>query len=164
MGFEAPNDTAYSRWNCHSGIANQCANCVDKLCKKQISINSNRIDRWVNLRCAGTHLAQYTDTWTCHLHKECRLTTHIYITPPHPPRPLTKTTPPLPNNSAATQTHVTHSPLFYRIGKAQSTHLPPHPEPNTYTFHTLHQTLSSHTHHSSLARLRQCLVLCGLSC
>ena len=35
------------------------------------------IEHWVHLRCAGTRLAQYTDTWTCHLQKESRLTTYI---------------------------------------------------------------------------------------
>ena len=37
--------------------------------RKQISIGCNMIEHWVNLRCAGIRLAQYTDTWTCHLHK-----------------------------------------------------------------------------------------------
>ena len=55
--------------------------------RKQISIWSNRIEHWVHLRCAGIHLAQYTDPWTCHQHKESRLTTHTEITPHHPPRP-----------------------------------------------------------------------------
>ena len=36
---------------------------------KQISIRCNRIEHWVHLRCAGIHQAQYTDTWTCHLHR-----------------------------------------------------------------------------------------------
>ena len=42
--------------------------------RKQISIRCNRIEHWVHLRCAGIHQAQYTDTWTCHLHREYRLT------------------------------------------------------------------------------------------
>ena len=54
--------------------------------RKQISIRCNRIEHWVHLRCAGIRLAQYTDTWTCHLHRESRLTTHTDITPPHPPQ------------------------------------------------------------------------------
>ena len=37
--------------------------------RKQISIRCNRIEHWVHLRCAGIHQAQYTDTWTCHLHR-----------------------------------------------------------------------------------------------
>ena len=42
--------------------------------RKQISIRCNRIKHWVHLRCAGIRQAQYTDTWTCHLHRESRLT------------------------------------------------------------------------------------------
>ena len=37
--------------------------------RKQISIKCNRIEHWVNRKCAGIRLTQYTDTWTCHLHK-----------------------------------------------------------------------------------------------
>ena len=55
--------------------------------RKQISIRCNRIEHWVRLRCAGIRQAQYTDTWTCHLHRESRLTTHTDITTPHPSRP-----------------------------------------------------------------------------
>ena len=50
--------------------------------RKQISIRCNRIEHWVHLRYAGIRQAQYTDTRTCHLHRESRLTTHTYITPP----------------------------------------------------------------------------------
>ena len=56
--------------------------------RKQISIRCNRIEHWVHLRCAGIRQAQYTDTWTCHLHRESRLTPHTDITPPHRTRPL----------------------------------------------------------------------------
>ena len=42
--------------------------------RKQISIRCNRIEHWVHLRCAGIRQAQYTDTWTCHLYRESRLT------------------------------------------------------------------------------------------
>ena len=42
--------------------------------RKQISIRCNRIEHWVHLRCAGVRQAQYTYTWTCHLHRESRLT------------------------------------------------------------------------------------------
>ena len=61
--------------------------------RKQISIRCNRIEHWVHLRCAGICQAQYTDTWTCHLHRESRLTPHTDITPPHRSRPLSN---PLP--------------------------------------------------------------------
>ena len=37
--------------------------------RKQISIRCNRIEHWVHIRCAGIRQAQYTDTWTCHLHR-----------------------------------------------------------------------------------------------
>ena len=36
---------------------------------KQISIRCNMMEHWVHLRCAGIRLAQYKDTWTCHLHQ-----------------------------------------------------------------------------------------------
>ena len=58
--------------------------------RKQISIRCNRIEHWVYLRCAGIRQAQYTDTWTCHLHRESRLTPHTDITPPHRSRPWSK--------------------------------------------------------------------------
>ena len=58
--------------------------------RKQISLRCNRIEHWVHLRCAGIRQAQYTDTWTCHLHRESRLAPHTDITPPHPSRPWSK--------------------------------------------------------------------------
>ena len=58
--------------------------------RKQISIRCNRIEHWVHLRCASIRQAQYTDTWTCHLHRESRFTTHTNITSPHPSRPWSK--------------------------------------------------------------------------
>ena len=42
--------------------------------RKQIATRCHRIEHWVHLRCAGIRQAQYTDTWTCHLHRESRLT------------------------------------------------------------------------------------------
>ena len=89
--------------------------------RKQISIRCNRIEHWVHLRCAGIRQAQYTDTWTCHLHRESRLTTsHRHnITPPLPdPGP----SPPLPTP------HLHH---------------PHHHNQNTDTCPTLHQHLTS---------------------
>ena len=71
--------------------------------RKQISIRCNTIEHCVHLRCAGIRQAQYTDTWTCHLHRESRLTPNTYITPPHRSRPWSKPpthsppTPPQPN-------------------------------------------------------------------
>ena len=37
--------------------------------RKQLSIKCNRIEHWVHLICAGIRQAQYTDTWTCQLHR-----------------------------------------------------------------------------------------------
>ena len=48
--------------------------------RKQISIRCNMIEHWGLLGCAGIRQAQYTDTWTCHLHRESRLTPHTDIT------------------------------------------------------------------------------------
>ena len=55
--------------------------------RKQIAIGCNLIDHWVHLRCAGIRQEQYTDTWTCHIHRESRLTTHTDIITPTPPDP-----------------------------------------------------------------------------
>ena len=47
-----------------------CDICHKLICgRKHISIRCNRIEHWVNIRCAGIRLAQYTDTWTCYQHK-----------------------------------------------------------------------------------------------
>ena len=67
--------------------------------RKQISIRCNRIEHWVHLRCAGIRQAQYTDTWTGHLHRETRLTPHTDITPPHRSRPWSK--PPYPTTTTS---------------------------------------------------------------
>ena len=65
-----------------------CDICYKQIhARKQISIRCNRIEHWVHLRYAGIRQAQYTDIWTCHLHRESRLTPHTDITPPHPSRP-----------------------------------------------------------------------------
>ena len=141
---EAPNDTAYKRWSCHSGFKLLCKLCrtsappemgarftvflacrpcgpagwlallltkagdvetnpgpttlnkkvwICDIChkqihvRKQISIRCNRIEHWVHLRCAGIRQAQYTDTWTCHLHRESRLTPHTDTCPTLPLSP-----------------------------------------------------------------------------
>ena len=66
--------------------------------RKQISIRCNVIEH------TGLRQTQYTDTWTCHLHRESRLTPHTYITPPHRSRPWSKApthsppTPPQPKH------------------------------------------------------------------
>ena len=134
MRVQAPNDTAYKRWSCHSGYKLLCKFCgnlpppavgarftvfffanrpcghagwlalllikagdietilhkqvwICDICHKQIhvrkriSMRCNRIEHWVHLSCAGIRQAQYTDTWTFHLHRKSRLTTHTDITP-----------------------------------------------------------------------------------
>ena len=49
--------------------------------RKQISIRCNRIEHWVHLRCAGIRQAQYTDTWTCHLHRDSNFFPAVRIEP-----------------------------------------------------------------------------------
>ena len=125
----AQKDTVYTRWICHSGMANpvqivstppapsngvpitdfwasqSCGSAewlvkagdvetnagpkntrkqiwICDIChrqiqvRKQITIMCNRIEHWVHTRGADIRLAQYTDTWNCHQHKESRLTTN----------------------------------------------------------------------------------------
>ena len=81
----------------------------------------------MHLRCAGIRQTQYTDTWTCHIHRETRLTPHTDITPSHPSRPRSKPLPTYTTHTIATktQTHVQYSPCSHRIGKAQTQS--PHP-------------------------------------
>ena len=82
-------------------------------CRKQISIRRDMIEHWVHLRWEGIRQTQYTDTWTCHLHRKSGLTTHTYITLPHPSRPWSKPhthsspTPPQPKHR-----HTSNTPLF----------------------------------------------------
>ena len=139
--------------------------------RKQISIRCNRIEHWVHLRCAGIRQAQYTDTWTCHLHRESRLTPHTDITPPHCSRPLSKPpthylptppTPPQPKHRHMSNTppvptglvkpkpnsliHSPPSPLTPpRAKHIHMSHTPP--TPLTSTSHVLHKHLN-HVYHS----------------
>ena len=73
------------------------------------------------------HQEQYTDTWTCHIHKKSR---HTYITDktsPHPPRPCSKPhDPPLyPHRPAPNQniyiSHTPPTPLIIRTTLIHST-------------------------------------------
>ena len=83
-----------------------CDSCYKQIhVRKQLSIRCNRIEHRVHLRCAGIRQAQYTDTWTCHLHSESRLTTHTDITPL---QTLVQAPFPLPTYTTVTktQTHV----------------------------------------------------------
>ena len=80
-------------WRCSSNSNKRV--CICDICYKQIhvrkiSIMCNRIEHWVQLRSSGIRQAQHTDTRTCHLHRESRLTTHTDIPPPHPSKPWSK--------------------------------------------------------------------------
>ena len=84
---QAPNNTAYKRWSCHKQVW-ICDICHKQIHgRKQIFIQCNMIEHWVHLRCAGICETQYTDTLTCHLHRESGLRTHTEITQSHPSRP-----------------------------------------------------------------------------
>ena len=81
-------------WRCSSNPNKRI--CICDICykqihlRKQISMMLSRIEHWVHLRSLGIRQAQYTNTRTCHQHRESRLTTHTYITPPHPSRSWAK--------------------------------------------------------------------------
>ena len=122
-----------------------------------ISIRCNKIEHWVHLRCASVRQTQYTDTWSCHLHREFRLTSHRQntTTPPDPgPSPL-----PTPNiytthtTAIQTQTHVQHSRTGL-VNTKPNTHIPSrslstHTAHRKAHTHLTHFTNSSHpTHHT----------------
>ena len=136
-------------------------------CQKQISIRCNRIEHWVHLRCAGIRQAQYTDTWTCHLHRESRLTPHTDITPPHRSRPWSKPpthsppTPPTPSQPKHRHTSNT-PPIPTGLLKPKPNYLihsPPlstHTAPNqTHTHATLSTNTSLYTHLNHVTCTRQ---------
>ena len=126
---------------------------------KHISIKCNRIVNRVHLRCAGIRLAQYTDTWTCHLHKESRLTTHTDIISPHFSRPWSKSpthsryTP--PTQPQPKHRHTSNTPRVPTgLVKPQPNliiHSPPPPStyvaPSQTQTHFTHSTYSSHPMH-----------------
>ena len=128
--------------------------------KKQISIRCNRIEHWVHLRCAGICQTQYSDTWTCHLlHRESRLTTHTYITPPHPSRPWfkppahsppTPPTPPQTKHRRTSNTPPVPTGLVKPTPILSSTHpLSNHAAPSQAHTHLTYSTNSSYpTHHT----------------
>ena len=127
--------------------------------RKQISIRCNRIEHWVHLRCAGIRQAQYTDTWTCHLHRESRLTTHTDITPPQ--QTLVQAPYPLPTYTTHTtatkpQTHVQHPPpCSHWIVKAQTQSSHPLTPLSTHAarakhIHISHTPPTTHIPHTSL--------------
>ena len=118
--------------------------------RKPISIRCNRIQHWVH------RLAQYTDTWTCHLHKGSRLTSHTDITPPHPSRlcskPPTHFPPTPPQHKHKSNTPPIHTGLVKPKPSSliHSPHLLHCPnQPHTHFTHSTNS--SSHAPHSSLA-------------
>ena len=108
----------------------------------QISIRYNSIEYWAHLRCAGIRRAQYTNTWTCHIHKESRLTTHGYITTPTlPSHPATLPTPPQSKHRHTSHTHpVPTGTAFPSPSHARTL--------SVYTHHMQHQ--QQYTHHSHI--------------
>ena len=94
------------------------------------------IEHWVQLRCAGIHLAQYTYTWTCHIHKGSRLITHTDITQPHPPHspPTSPQRRHISNTSPVSTGLVKPNPII-----RSAPYLLHRSEPDT--FHTLNQLL-----------------------
>ena len=80
--------------------------------RKPISIRCNSIEHWVNLRCTGIRLAQYTDTSTRRIqtHNKHRLNM-AHAAHSLPPNTTHTTT-------TKTQTHIPLSPCSSRIGKA----------------------------------------------
>ena len=95
--------------------------------RRYMSMGCSRIEHWVHLRCAGIRQAQYTDTWTCHLHRESRLTPHTDIIPPHRSRPWSK--PP---------THSPNTPVQTQFSRQLTPSPPTSPGLNTCTCRTLH--------------------------
>ena len=110
--------------------------------RKKISITGNRTEHWVHLRCAGIRLAQYSNTWTCHQHRESRHNT----TPPYhtlaQAAPPTPPTPPQPKH----RPHI--PPELVKPKPNPVTHSPPTPPTLPRPKHTLHLHLSTQ---SSLA-------------
>ena len=139
-----------TRWM--AGVASDicyiCDICYKQIhVRKQISIRCNRIEHWVHLRCAGIRQAQYTNTWTCHLHRESRLAPHNRHNTTPPLQTLDQALYPLPTyitltTATKTQTHVQHSPCSHRIGKVQTqsshplTPSPPTPPRAKHISHT----------------------------
>ena len=145
--------------------------------RNQISIRCNRIEHWVHLRCAGIRQAQYTDTWTCHLHRESRLTPHTDITPPHRSRPLSKppthsppTPPTPPQPKHIHMSHTLPTPLTSTspvLDKTPEPRVPlihaltattPHPDPTPALPSTLPPS-HSHTTHTCNTNNSTCITV-----
>ena len=117
---------------------------------KHISIRCNRIEHWVHFRCAGIRQAQYTNTWTCHLHRKSRLT------PPHRYRPWSKTpthSPPTPRTPPQPKHRHTSNTPPVPTGLVKPNYLFHSPPPSNHTAprqthkHVIHFTNTSHYTH-----------------
>ena len=98
-----PTTTRKQVWIC-----NICHRQIDV--RKQRSKRCNRIEHLVHLRCTRIRLAQYTDTWTCHQHKNPDITPHH---PPRPwPKPITHSPPTPPTPPQPKHSHISHFPMF----------------------------------------------------
>ena len=122
---------------------------------KHISIKCNMIEHWVHLRCACIRLAHYTDTWTGHLHKISRLTTHSYnITQPFQTlvQVHSLTTPHTSPQSKQTTSNTLHIPTGLVKPKPNPlirSPLSPPISPRAKHTHFTHSTYSFHpTHHT----------------
>ena len=117
--------------------------------RKKISIRCSRNEHWEHLRCTGICLAQYTDSWTCHQHQESRLTTHIDITLPYPPRPWLKYSPPTPPQPK--HRHISHFPnVPPELVNPKPNHVTPktsYPAPSQTHTHVTNSTYTSHHTH-----------------
>ena len=109
----------------------------------------------MQLRCAGIRQAQCTDTWTCHLHRESRLTPHTEITPPHPSKswfkppthsPHTPPTPPQPKHRHMSSTPPVPTGLV-KHNPNPLIHSPPSPPTLTRAkhIHITHTPPTAHT-------------------
>ena len=127
--------------------------------RKQISIRCNMIEHWVHQICTGIRQEQYTDTWTCHLHRQSRLITHTDITPhPHPdPGPIPYPIPTYTTHTTATKHRHTSNTPPVPTGLVKPIpnpliHSPPSPPtpPRAKQIHIPHTPPTPHTPHTTL--------------
>ena len=111
------------------------------------------IEHWVHLRCTVIRLSQYTDNWTCYLHKESRLT-HTQPTPLKTTYRHTSNTPLVPTglikpkpNPLTPIISKTARPKHIHISHTPPTLLIPHSSPNTSAAQdTIHEPRGQHTY------------------
>ena len=108
----------------------------------------NRIEHLVHLIYAGIRQAQYTDTWTCHLHRESRLTglanpkpNPLIHSPPSTTMPSRSKkiihishTPPTPPNSEL----INHPSSNHIFTKLTPNHIHHHYAPSVTHIHNIH--------------------------